>query len=147
MTSYFGCFALLRVLSKPTLNHSLLFEKLRSGGTPTCFIRLLKHWYSTQTMRVRWANYVSEAFTVSNGERQGGALSPYLFFVYMDDLSDKLNNTDAGRCIGDLTLNYITYADDFCCLAASAGGLQDLLDVCNNYAKLHDIVFNCKNDC
>ena len=27
--------------------------------------------------------------------------------------------------------------------AASAGGLQDLLDVCNNYAKLH-IVFNCK---
>ena len=28
--------------------------------------------------------------------------------------------------------------------AASAVGLQDLLDVCINYAKLHDIVFNCK---
>ena len=28
--------------------------------------------------------------------------------------------------------------------AASAGGLQDLLNVCSNYAKLHDIVFNCK---
>ena len=28
--------------------------------------------------------------------------------------------------------------------AASAGGLQDLLHVCSNYAKLHDIVFNCK---
>ena len=28
--------------------------------------------------------------------------------------------------------------------AASAEGLQDLLDVCRNYAKLHDIVFNCK---
>ena len=26
--------------------------------------------------------------------------------------------------------------------AASAGQLQDLLDVCSNYAKLHD--FNCK---
>ena len=31
--------------------------------------------------------------------------------------------------------------------AASAVGLQDLLDVCENYAKLHDIVFNCKKDC
>ena len=28
--------------------------------------------------------------------------------------------------------------------AASAVGLQDLLDVCSNYAKLHDSVFNCK---
>ena len=28
--------------------------------------------------------------------------------------------------------------------ATSAGGLQDLLDVCSDYAKLHDIVFNCK---
>ena len=36
------------------------------------------------------------------------------------------------------------YADDLCCFAANAGGLQDLLDVCSNYAKLHDIFFNCK---
>ena len=28
-----------------------------------------------------------------------------------------------------------------------AGGLQDLLYVCSNYSKLHDIVFNCKKDC
>ena len=87
---------------------------------------------------------VSEAFTVSNGVRQGDVLSPYLFSVYMDDLSDKLNNTDAGCCIGNLTLNHIIYADGLCCFAANAGGLQDLLDVCSNYAKLHDIVFNCK---
>ena len=38
----------------------------------------------------------------------------------------------------------IMYADDLCCFAASAGGLQDLLDVCSNYAKLHEIVFNCE---
>ena len=41
----------------------------------------------------------------------------------------------------------IMYADDLCCFPASAGGLQDLLDVCSNYAKLHDIVFNCKKNC
>ena len=28
--------------------------------------------------------------------------------------------------------------------AASGVGLQDLLDVCSNYAKFHNIVFNCK---
>ena len=76
-------------------------------------------------MKVRWANFVSEAFIVSNGVRQGGALSPYLFPMYMDDLSNKLNNTDAGCCIGNLTLNHIMYARNLCCFAASAGGLQD----------------------
>ena len=59
----------------------------------------------------------------------------------MDDLSDTLNNTDAGCCIRNITLHHIIYADNLCCFA---GGLQDLLDVCSNYAKLHDIVFNCK---
>ena len=41
-------------------------------------------------------------------------------------------HTAAECCIGNLTLNHIMYADDLCCFAASAGGLQDLLDVCSN---------------
>ena len=33
---------------------------------------------------------MSDSFSVTNGVRQGGILSPYLFCVYMDDLSKKL---------------------------------------------------------
>ena len=29
---------------------------------------------------------MSDSFSVSNGVRQGGILSPYMFCVYMDDL-------------------------------------------------------------
>ena len=39
---------------------------------------------------------MSDSFSVSNGVRQGGILSPYLFCVYMDNLSTKLNNVNAG---------------------------------------------------
>jgi len=36
--------------------------------------------------------YLSEPFRVTNGVIQGRVLSPYLFAVYLDDLSLELNN-------------------------------------------------------
>jgi len=36
--------------------------------------------------------HFSEPFRVSNGVRQEVVLSPYLFAVYLDDLSNELNN-------------------------------------------------------
>ena len=49
-------------------------------------------------MQIKWGKHFSfsEPFHVSNGVRQGGVLSPYLFAVYLDDLSNELNNIKAG---------------------------------------------------
>ena len=43
-----------------------------------------------------------DSFNVSNGVR----LSPYLFAVYMDDLSSELNKINAGCIVGNLKLNH-----------------------------------------
>ena len=39
---------------------------------------------------------MSTGFNVSNGVRQGGILSPYLFCIYVDELSKMLNNVHVG---------------------------------------------------
>ena len=61
---------------------------------------------------------LSEPFHVSNGVRQGGELSPYLFAVYLDDLSNELNNK-AGCYIGEVLLSHLMFADDICVLCPS----------------------------
>ena len=61
------------------VKHSVLFNKLTRRGIPGYIVKLLSYWYAKQTMRVRWGDCISSPFRVSNGVRQGGILSPYLF--------------------------------------------------------------------
>ena len=63
-------------------------------------------------MRVRWGSVTSDPFLVTNGVRQGGILSPFLFNMYMNDLSLILNASGTGCRIGDSLINHLMYADD-----------------------------------
>ena len=51
-------------------------------------------------MYVQWASCESCSFKVTNGVRQGRILEPKLFIVYMDGLSDQLNNSNIGGNFG-----------------------------------------------
>ena len=47
-------------------------------------LRLLLFMYTNQSFRVKWRNTSSDQFSVMNGVKQGGVLSPILFAVYTD---------------------------------------------------------------
>ena len=73
------------------VNHAKLFDKLVQRGVPGYIVRILVYWYTFQKVSIRWGSTISADFTVGNGVRQGGILSPHLFNIYMDELSSKLN--------------------------------------------------------
>ena len=135
--------------SKPFdwVNYAMLFRKLMALSlwvffTYGCFLRLLHFRYTNQTMMIKWGNCVPDSFNISNGVRQGSVLSPYLFAVYMDDLSSELNMRNAGCIVGNLKLNHIMYAGGLSCFCLCLSGLNELLAVCSKYAIAHNIVFN-----
>ena len=55
------------------------------------FVHLLARWYSSQRFCVIWNSAYSESFSTTNGVRQGSILSPFLFAIYMNELSLSLN--------------------------------------------------------
>ena len=126
------------------INHWLLFDKLLKREMPCYIVRILVYWYRTQTMYVQWASCDSSSFKVTNGVRQGGILSPKLFIVYMDDLSDQLNNSNIGGNFGRRQLVNHSYADDMCLLSFSTAGMQKLLNICDQYSNDHDLIYNSK---
>lgn len=126
------------------INHKILFEKLRKRGLCGYLLRILVYWYEEQFFYVRWGSLISEKFCVSNGVRQGGILSPYLFNIYMDELSDKLNNLNIGCIINNRLINHLMYADDIVLFCPSTVGLQSMLKICSKYGLENSITFNSK---
>ena len=78
------------------VEHWSLFKKLIDRNVPLVVVRILVNWYRQQTLCVKWGRNTSSFFTVSNGVRQGGILSPFLFTLYIDELSYQLNNSNLG---------------------------------------------------
>ena len=141
-SSVFVCFLDARK-AFDRVNHWKLYEKLLDRGMDACLVRMLMNWYESQYFYVRWGNNTSEGFSVSNGVRQGGVLSPYLFNVYTDQLSSQLTKSKVG-CHYLGCVNHLYYADDMILLAPTPYGLQKMLEICEEYATDHDILFNTK---
>ena len=76
--------------------------------------------------------------------RQGGILSPYLFNSYINELCYKLSSCNAGCKSNGEMINNIAYADDMSLLSPSPKGLQKLIDICEEYGKKYNIIFNPK---
>ena len=130
------------------INHERLFAKLIKRNVPLYLIRILMFWYHSQTFCVRWGDTYSDFFGVSNGVRQGGILSPFLFNVYFDDLSNMLNKLYCGCVFNNNIVNHLMYADDLVLFAPSVCGLQTLVSTCEVYAEKHDVSYNSmKSSC
>ena len=50
---------------------------------------MLMFWYTKQELCIRWGAEMSPYFTISNGVRQRGILSPSLFAVYKNKNKNK----------------------------------------------------------
>ena len=140
-SSVFTCF-LDAAKAFDRVSHWILFSKLIQRNIPLVIVRIIAFWYQTQTMCIKWGKFNSMYFKVSNGVRQGGVLSPKLFAIYIDDLSQDLAMCKSGCYINEQCMNHVMYADDICLLAPSAIGLQRLLDVCFDFNISNDIMFN-----
>ncbi len=105
-------------------------------------IRLLINMYTTQRLRVKWGNSISDSFLCMNGVKQGGVLSPILFCIYMDVLLCRLTQAGVGCYIGTRFCGALCYADDLTLIAPSRYSMKVLLNICDAFAREFNVKFN-----
>ena len=104
-------------------------------------MRISLIWY-TKNIQSKWGSCISHYFYVSNGVRQGGILSPKLYFVCVDKLSDCLIKSQIGCQIDGLCVNHVMYVDNICLMAPSPAALQKLISICYNFSMHNNLLFN-----
>ena len=124
------------------VQHSLLFKKLLDQGMPPIIVRFILVSYKRQSANVRWNSVTSKQFDIGNGVKQGAIISAVLYCVYTNGLFDELRRMRVGCCIGRDFVGALGYADDLFLLSPSLDGLQDMLKVCEQYAKKHNLAFS-----
>ncbi len=124
------------------VEYTKLFECLLDRGVNPLYTRLLCNMYLEQKIRVWFNQTYSEYFSVSNGVKQGGVLSPTLFSIYVDGMLTSLKDTGHGCHVGSNFIGCVSYADDLILLAPTKYSLKGMIHVCEDYAKQFSIVFN-----
>ena len=126
------------------VHYGKLFSLLRQRKVPPMVTRLLLDMYTRQRMRTVWNGATSASFSVDNGVRQGGILSPILFCVYVDELLNRINKSGLGCHIGHISYSGLGYADDVSILTPSVHAMQSLIHICEDFAKEYNVIFNAK---
>jgi len=105
-----------------------------------CIVRLLLSWYRQQTVQVKWAPTTHPLYCNQWGNVKG-VLNPYLFVVYLDELSIQLGSAMVGCTVENMDVNNLMFADDIFGFSPSISEMQCLLNICGDYE--HEITFNC----
>ena len=96
-----------------------LWECMRQSGVAEKYVRIVQDMYEGSVTSVRCAVGMTEGFQVQVGLHQGSALSPFLFAMVMDRLTDDARQESPWTML---------FADDLVICAESKDEVEDELE-------------------
>lgn len=127
-----------------TVWHEGLLYKLRKSGVSDKFYNIIKNMYSKTEVSVKVGNQLTEFFKSNIGVRQGDNLSPTLFKIFVNDFIDSLDDTCDPVKLDKSPLSCLFYADDLVLMSKSITGLQNCLNILENYCGNWKLKINIK---
>ena len=120
-----------------------MFYKLKNRMHPGLW-RVLYTYYTKSMIIVKYNGQRSELIRTTEGVKQGGILSPFLFNFFINDLLTECLSQNIGAKIGDSNLSIIGYCDDLILLSPVAKHIELLLKTCELFANKWKMEFNAK---
>ena len=91
--------------------------------------------YNNVRACVKTSNGLTDFFSSTSGVKQGCHLSPSLFNIFVNDITDIFDLCCKPVSLGGSKVNCLLYADDLLVMSNSEHGLQQCLNKINDYTK------------
>ena len=124
------------------INRKLLWIKMFEKNITPAVIIALKLYYENSLALVMNNEEISKLFKPGNGCKQGGAISPILFNLYIEDLIPEIEKLSIGIQCGKITIYILCYADGILLIAKSEEEMSKALMIVSNFGLSHEIKYN-----
>ena len=118
------------------VNHTSLLRKLYIAGIEGNLWNVINSLQQNAISSVKWRGELSNTFPISQGVRQGGILSADMYKLYVNTLSDRIQDSGIGGHIGDINCSAPTCADDMSQLSNNDQDLQILCNIAKDYSDM-----------
>lgn len=115
---------------------------MKEKHVPNNIIRIIRNLNANNTTKVRVNNSLTKELPITTGIRQGDSLSPTLFNLIMDKITDNTKRFGTGYRMGNKEIKIICYADDVALISEDEDGLQRLLYNFNKEAEKYNMVIS-----
>ena len=103
---------------------------------------ILNSLYLNVQCNVQMGDIVTDFFDIEEGVKQGCVLSPTLFSLYINELSEMLDEHDVGIHIMGVNIQCLFWADDVVLLADNDHDLQRMLNIAAEFSHKWRLNFN-----
>ena len=112
-----------------SVNRDILWSKLSGTGIGGDYLRCLKSLYTDDSIDCMVNGVLTRPIFLRRGLRQGCALSPLLFALYISEVGTDINMSSLGFSVGRVCVSGLLFAGDLVLVARSGDGLRALLEV------------------
>ena len=124
-----------------SVSRQALFYKIAKLGITGKFYKILKNMYSNSSAYIKLSGFLSNKFKISKGTEQGHPLSPDLFKIFLNDLSQLLEDSDCPE-LSNILISHLLWADDLIMLSKSPKTCQKQLQILEKYCHEWGIEIN-----
>jgi hypothetical protein len=130
-----------------TLNHDFLFDTLKHFNFDQSIINWVKLFYKDAKSCVINNGHISPFFSIKKGVRQGCPLSPYLFILCIELLSNFVRKSPIirGLKINGYEIKSVMFADDATFVTdGSRRSFENLINILDNFGHVSGLILNDK---
>ena len=117
-------------------------DRLNQVGISGLFLKNIESMYQRTKYSVKYKDGYLDALDSNLGLRQGCPLSPMLFNLYIDNISEIFDEKCDPVIIQDIKINHFLYADDLALVSITPEGLQNCLDATYAFSVIKDLSIN-----